>query len=59
MSTARALTAGDQEMLEMVSEQHLLDFNTNIAKEVRLSGSLLRKCNEILFAFKQAIRLID
>jgi hypothetical protein len=47
MSAVRTLTTGDQEMLDMVSEQHLLDFNKNIAKEVRLSGS-----EEELRAFK-------
>jgi hypothetical protein len=54
MSTARALTAGDQEMLDMVSEQHLFDFNTNIAKEVRLSGS-----EEELRAFKYVQNELD
>ncbi|SDN24036.1 PA domain-containing protein [Paenibacillus sp. yr247] len=54
MSTVRTLTAGDQEMLGLVSKQHLLEFNTNIAKEVRLSGS-----EEELRAFKYVQNELD
>lgn len=47
MSNVRALTPQDQALLDLVSVPNLIEFNQNIAKEVRLSGS-----EEELRAFK-------
>jgi hypothetical protein len=47
LSTFRQVTQSEKALLEAVSEEHLMAFNKNIAKEVRLSGS-----EEELRAFK-------